>query len=596
MSPARRFGVRWSQCVPLLFRKMQFRKQIPIRTTTGMNSVTSAAGSRLRSFAGRSIAFMVSLGLAIAAPGALQSQQAQAPADSLKPTLLVMITVDQLRGDYPDVFRETLSGGLVRLTREGAWFVNGMQDHANTETAPGHSGALSGRLPRSHGIVLNSAGVPDPQSPLIGGGGAGASPFRFRGTSFMDWLRVQDDRSRALSVSRKDRGAILPLGRAKQAAFWWASDGRFTTSTYYADTLPDWVNAFNARRSVAAMAGRVWNLLLDESRYPEPDTVAAERPGQPVEAYTFPHVLPTDLDSAAQQFANFPWMDSLTVDLALDGLVAMGLGEGPQLDLLAVSLSTTDAVGHTFGPDSRELHDQLIRVDREIGRFLDSLFTLRDRNRVVVALTADHGVSPLPGVPSRYPNSQGVRVNLTPTLQPIQDALVARGLDRSAFRFGSGELRLDRDAFAAAGVDADSVVDVVARQVMEVPGVLRVDRWSDAAKADTLSDHVARRILQMYPDDLIPDLVVTLTPYSAWGNATYHQHGAPHDPDALVPVIFWGAPFAPGRHERRVRVVDIAPTLAAALGVEPLERLDGVVLREALRPEYQARVGGGSRR
>ncbi|HLV25634.1 MAG TPA: alkaline phosphatase family protein [Gemmatimonadales bacterium] len=547
-----------------------------------------------RRYAGRALAVAAAMAAALAAPATVHSQAAA--ADSTSPTLVVMITVDQLRGDYPDVFRSTLSGGLARLTREGAWFVNGMQDHANTETAPGHSGALSGRLPRSHGIVLNAAGVPDEQAPLIGGGGAGASPFRFRGSSFIDWLRMRDPRSRALSVSRKDRGAILPLGRAKQHAFWWASDGRFTTSTYYADSLPDWVNAFNARQSAAALAGRMWTPLLDESRYAEPDTVAAERPGSPVEAYTFPYMVPENAEDAARALPNYPWMDSLTVDIALEGLVKMGLGQGPQIDLLAVSLSTTDAVGHMFGPDSRELHDQVVRVDREIGRFLDSLFTLRDRNRVIVALTADHGVSPLPGVASRYPNSQSVRVNLGPAVTAAREALVARGVGEEAFGFSSGELRLDRGAFAAAGVNADSVVDAFGRAVLQVPGVLRVDRWSDAMRADTTADDVARRILHMYPDDLIPDLVVSLTPYSAWGNATYHQHGAPHDPDALVPVIFWGSPFTAGRHERRVRVVDIAPTISAALGVTPTEKLDGVILREALNPVVRERVGAQPQR
>src|SRR5690606_37014580 len=156
------------------------------------------------------------------------------------------------------------------------------------------------------------------------------------------------------------------------------------------------------------------------------------------------------------------------------------------------------------------------------------------------------------------------------------------------FTFTSGELRLDRDAFAEAGVDPDSVVDVFAREALKVPGVQRVDTWPEVTRADTLTDYVARRILHMYPDDLIPDAVVTLTPHSAWGNATYHQHGAPHDYDAAVPVLFWGEPFAPGRHERPVRVVDIAPTLAHVLGVPPAEPLDGVVLPEALRERAAA--------
>ena len=155
-----------------------------------------------------------------------------APADI--PTLVVFITADQLRADYLDRFGAQLTGGLARLARGGALFTNAFQDHATTETAPGHASTLSGRHPRSTGIVRNTAGVQDPQAPLINGApGPGASPFRFRGSTLIDWLRVKDPRCRALSVSRKDRGAILPLGRAKQEVYWYAADeGRFTTSMY----------------------------------------------------------------------------------------------------------------------------------------------------------------------------------------------------------------------------------------------------------------------------------------------------------------------------------------------------------------------------
>ena len=507
---------------------------------------------------------------------------AQDDADDTHPTLVVLITVDQLRADYPVRFRETLTGGLARLTREAAWY-DGQQDHANTETAPGHATPMAGRFPRSHGIVRNSLGVPDPQHPLLGGGGDPASPFRYRGTSLFDWMRVHDPESRALSVSRKDRGAILPLGRAKQAVFWWTADGRFTTSTYYADTLPDWVNRFNARRSGHALAGREWNLLLDESRYTVPDTVPAERPGRSVEEYTFPYRLPADPDSAAARLQSFPWMDSITVDMALEGIVAMELGAGPHTDFLGLSLSTTDVVGHAYGPDSRELHDQVLRVDREIGRFLDSLFTLRDSRRVIVALTADHGVSPLPGVSSIYPNADGRRVSLTPLLRATRAALEPMGVASASFRLTNGDINMDRGAFARAGVNADSVMDGFIREALALPGVQRAIRWRDLAGMDSTGDHVVRRLMHMYPEDMAPEAVIVLEPYNAWGNATQHQHGAPHDPDAFVPVFFWGTPFAPARHERKVRVVDMAATLAWALGVPPLERLDGVVLTDAFR-------------
>src|SRR5829696_7820415 len=212
---------------------------------------------------------------------------AQAPA----PKLLVFITVDQLRPDYFTRWPGQLTGGLARLWDGGAVFTNAHQDHAVTETAPGHASTMSGRFPRSTGIVSNIYGVSDPQTRLIGAEGLGASPFRFRGSVLTDWMRVKDPRTRAISVSRKDRGAILPLGRAHQTVLWYAGNGTFTTSSYYADTLPAWVRRFNDRRLPQAQAGRAWTLLLPEARYPERDSVMAESGGRGV---TFPHVVPAD--------------------------------------------------------------------------------------------------------------------------------------------------------------------------------------------------------------------------------------------------------------------------------------------------------------
>ena len=193
---------------------------------------------------------------AVAAPVVPTVARAQAPrqaarsaiADAPRPTLVVFFTIDQMRPDYFDRWKGQLTGGLARLDRDGVLYVNAFHDHATTETAPGHSVTMSGRFPAHTGIVRNNAGVGDSAEPLLyGQRGLGASPFRFRGSTLIDWLRTNDPGSRALSVSRKDRGAILPMGRAHQSVYWYGFERGFTTSTYYADTLPAWVQRFNAR-------------------------------------------------------------------------------------------------------------------------------------------------------------------------------------------------------------------------------------------------------------------------------------------------------------------------------------------------------------
>jgi len=523
----------------------------------------------------RHLGFLVALGLpaSMAAP---QSSQAD------RPTLVVMLTIDQLRPDYLTLFEGQLTGGLGRLLRGGAVFLNAFQDHAITETAPGHASVLSGRFPRSTGIMSNSAGVYDPQSPLIGSRGEPASPFRFRGTGLADWLRFSNPRSQALSVSRKDRGAILPMGRAKQAVFWFAqSNGSFTTSRYYVDTLPSWVQAFNDRRLPHAFAGKAWDLLLDASEYPEPDSVSTESAGRD---YAFPHRFPQDPAQTAAQIAGYPMMDQLTLAFALEGVRQMKLGTGDGTDLLAVSLSTTDAVGHRFGPDSREIHDQVLRLDQYLGAFLDTLYALRDSSRIVLALTSDHGVTPLPATRSRSPNQGAGWVNVLPAVIPLFASLRAAGVDTSSFRFEDGVLYLEDTAISRAGLRSDAVVRAFSTELMKIRGVLRVDRVATLASRDTSRDDIARRWLHMLPPDLPAVAVVTLRPYWYWREWTYTTHGTPHDSDAAVPIIFYGAGIKPGRSDRRVLVVDIAPTLAAIADVRPLEVLDGRVLREVIRP------------
>ena len=517
----------------------------------------------------------LALALFAAMPRA-QGQNAPAPQP---PKLLVFITVDQLTPDYFDRYGAQLTGGLGRLLKGGAVFTNAFQDHATTETAPGHASTMSGRFPRSTGIVLNAAGVPDLEAPLIGGGGLGASPFRFRGGTLIDWLRMKDPRARALSVSRKDRGAILPLGRAHQSVYWYAFDGRFTTSRYYADTLPTWVQQFNARRVPQRSAGRAWTLLLPESSYPEPDSVPVESGGQDI---VFPHRQSADTAQAAADFPAFPWMDELTADMALAGLGELQLGRGPSTDILAVSFSTTDAIGHRFGYESREIHDQILRLDRTLGAFLDSLYKLRDSSTVAIALTADHGVTPTPELVQQRTHAPAYRVDLSSLAAAYRGALIARGLDSAAFVFEDAMLFVDQPAFARAGLEPSAAIHSFQADALKVPGVARADTRSMLARADTSRDPIARRWLHSLPDDFSVALVVTLAPNSVWGSYATGIHGGPSDHDAHVPLIFYGRWFKAGRYGEFARTVDIAPTLARVINVTPAEVLDGHVLTNAL--------------
>jgi predicted AlkP superfamily pyrophosphatase or phosphodiesterase len=510
----------------------------------------------------------------------LVSIAAGLPVGVPKPRLVVVITVDQLRPDYLDRYRPQLRSGFAMLLKAGASFTDAYQDHAITETAPGHSTILSGRWPVHTGISRNTVGVQDAAAPLIGVKGAGASPRRFRGTELFDWLKAADPNARALSVSRKDRGAILPIGRAKESVYWYQS-GYFTTSRYYADSLPVWVRAFNARRAPFRAAGASWDLVLPPRDYAEPDSVAYENGGSD---FTFPHRLPADSGQAAAALAGVPTMDSLTLAFALEGVRALQLGSRGATDLLAVSLSTTDAVGHTFGPDSREIHDQVVRLDRYLGWFLQQLFMRYGKGNVLIVLTADHGVTPFPERSRALGRKTAIRVIPDSVIASVNAALDQRAGGGDWLQFESGMLLVpDRAKLFGEGVNADSVIADVAARLRALPGVARVDRLVDLAARDTADPVVRRWLHQARPEDGV-ELVVLLAPYAIWSypNLPIAMHGQPTELDAHVPLILWGTGIRRGAYSGRVSTVDIAPTLARLLDLTPTEPLDGRVLSEAL--------------
>ena len=521
-------------------------------------------------------AYLLLLGLSTLAP-------VRAEAQKDKPTLVVFLTIDQMRSDYIDRWSSQLTGGLARLRDHGAFFTNAFQDHANTETAPGHSVTMSGRFPRSTGIISNINGVSDPQAPLLTSSDPAASPYRFRGSVLMDWIRMRDQKSRGLSISRKDRGAILPMGRAKQNVFWYAtSNGEFTTSRYYADTLPTWIKTVNARHFTQNHAGQAWNLLLPAASYTEPDSEPLEHAGRD---FTFPHVIPADPTRAATELPYTPFIDELVLSGALEGLRALSIGAGTSTDILAISLSATDYVGHRYGPDSREQHDNIIRLDRALGVFIDSLYKLRDSANIVFALTADHGVTPFPELVARRAGKAApVRYDVAPAVAATQAALRAANIEPMAINVEGSMVFVDRDAFTRARENPEPYLKRLADALKATPGIARVSRVRDITPNDTVSDPVARRWYHMLPPDSPVEYVFTPAEGLYPKGATVAEHGVPYDNDAHVPVIFYGPWFKAGRYAEHALVADMAPTLAKVVGVPPIERLDGRVLERAIAP------------
>jgi arylsulfatase A-like enzyme len=505
-----------------------------------------------------------------------ESGSCQEPAGP--PRLVVLIAVDQMRPDYFTRWKDQLTGGLKRLYEGGAFYARGEQDHAITETAPGHATMLSGRSPASTGVVTNELGVTDPEAPLLGMPGPGASPRRFRGTTLYDWMAAADPQTRVLSVSRKDRGAILTIGRARVPVYWYQS-GYFTTSTWYTDTLPAWVRTWNGKRRFHALAGQSWDLLLPADRYAEPDSQPWERGGSGI---AFPHPFSTDTARVLLEVAAAPAMDALTLDFALEGVKRLGLGKRNGADLLSVALSTTDVVGHVWGPDSRELHDMIIRLDRMLGTFMDDLAKVVPRERIVWVLTSDHGVTSFP----EYTRAQGrmaARVSGDTVAFHAESFLSSVHGKPFGIDFTNGLLYGDTVALHQAGVNVDSLASALASSLARLTGVTRIHTPRLLAKAAE-TDLDAQRWKRTIPPDFAWLAAASLAPGHIWTfSPSTTTHGSSNADDVLVPIVFMGRGIRPGIHTR-ARTVDIGPTLAALLGVKPLEPVEGKPLPEVIRP------------
>lgn len=494
---------------------------------------------------------------------------------SESPRLVVHLTVDQFRPDYLIRLEGEFSGGFKRLMTEGVLYLRGEQAHASTETAPGHATLLSGRWPSGTEVLTNNRGVPDPSVRLIdvapdGYRVAGASPRGFVGSSLHDWMVAADPETRALSVSYKDRGAILSMGRARAPVFWYA-DGKFTTSTWYADTLPDWVEAWNANDPITRLQGRVWSPLRPIESYPEADYRPFENGGAD---NTFPHRLPNDRQQAIRDIQYFPVFDSLTLDLALAGSKELGLGTRDGTDLLAVSLSITDKLGHRYGPESLEMHDHLLRLDQDLDWFLDSLESLVGSDQLVVTLSADHGGQPFPR------DGRGGWLDLKDLTSDLNEwGKSELGIDVAADE-DRGLVFANVTDLAESGVDVDSLRRALADTVSRIPGIRTVYTPETLAGNREYDALMWRRLI---PEDLEYLIAASVDPWWLWtGVLTITDHGTTNRIDALVPIIIRAPGLRAKIVDRAVSVVDLAPTIAALIGVAPTETIHGRPLVEVI--------------
>ena len=498
--------------------------------------------------------------LAILAPAV--HPQVQPP----RPKLVLAIAIDQFRYDYLTRFRADYTGGLKTLLTQGAVFTNARYTHVPTVTAIGHSTFLSGATPAMSGVIGNEwidrnsgktvTSVTDASVQLLGGSEnpTGSSPRRMLVSTLGDELKMADPRTKVVGISLKDRSAILPAGHMADGAFWFDNNsGAFVSSTYYFPDLPTWVKEFNGAHPADRYAGKQWNAKTFEA--PGPKLYAS---------------LPAS-----------PWGNELIEAFAERAVQSMHFGRGSQTDLLAISFSSNDYVGHANGPDDPSVHDMADRTDKLIAKLFAFLEGYVGMRNVLVVLTADHGVSPVPEVNEKR-HMPGGRLTTQPG-DAVQQALAGRyGAAKWVLASLDFGIFLDWKLIDGKKLNRREVREVAVNAVIDLPHIFRAYTYDAIAHGEVPNDLVGQLITNGFYPPRSADVFYIPEPYWLSGK-TGTSHGTPFGYDTHVPVIFMGPGIRSGTYNQAIRPNDIAPTLATLLSVETPSGSVGRPLSEILK-------------
>jgi hypothetical protein len=535
---------------------------------------------------------------------ALATAHPAAAADPDRPRLLVLVYFDQLRGDYLGRWQEAFpDGGFRRITSEGAWFTNCHYPYGYTVTAAGHASVATGCSPAIHGVVGNdwydraagksvncvgsdrheqvpsrtAEGADDDEKK---GARGGVSPERMLKPSIADALKdATDGKAKVVALSLKNRGAALPGGKHPDAAYWIdGGTGTFVTSTYYRDAVHPWVAEYNRAKPADRWRGKTWDRLrpdLDYAALSGPDDTAGESLGAG-QGRTFPHpFVPADPKAKPAYYSAVlasPFGNDLVLDLAEKAIDAEHLGADDVPDLLSLSFSSNDLVGHAWGPDSQEVLDVTLRSDRTVKRLLDVLDAKVGKGRYVLALTADHGVCPLPEV-SRAHGRDAARVQSAtgPKIEKFLAEKYGKGAVKWLQAISGPWVYLNAAAVRAAGTNPANVEAALAAWLAKQDGVQAAYTRTQLTADGPAGDDVARIVKQSFFPARSGDVYVLLKPYylASGKLGTGTTHGTPYEYDTHVPLVVYGAGVTPGVHKERVAPLAAAPILAAAAGVAP---------------------------
>ena len=505
------------------------------------------------------------------------------------PRLVVILVIDQFRGDYlnryHDEFRED---GFRLLLDRGAVFTDCEYDYANTRTAPGHATLLTGAYSNGHGIMANEwwdperrnakgalepgrvTSVWDAKTKFVGVADAGegaASPHNLHASTLGDELKLATQgKARVFAISLKDRASILPGGFSANGAFWIEKDsGAWITSNYYQDQLPDWIQEFNGGKRLQ----KYWNVdWKDKDGHVLRTTSSKNKDGKPVGFY--------------EAVGSTPFGNDYEFEFARELIAREKLGSGPATDLLVISLSANDILGHQVGPDSPELHAMALALDTQLSGFFGFLGQQIGLANVWIALTADHGVAPIPTV------AQALRIPAigfdSKELKARINALIAASASVAKAEFVKDldypTAWLDDKAFAAIHMKEADAERAVGEALLQI-GMQGYYTKSQLATGAVPADEMGTRYLHSYSPLGGWYVLGVPAPYTL-GSKSGTDHASPYHYDTHVPLALYGLAFRPGIYRTHAEPVDLAPTLASLLGINAPSHSTGRVLTEAL--------------
>ncbi|HEX8516067.1 MAG TPA: alkaline phosphatase PafA [Bacteroidia bacterium] len=503
----------------------------------------------------------------------------------VKPKLVVGIVVDQMRYDY--IYRywnKFGTDGFKRLVNEGYFCRNTNFNYVPTYTGPGHASVYTGTTPSVHGIIANDwydkktgRNLYCAEDNSVSGVGTTAnegkrSPVNNLSTTITDELRISSNmKSKVIGIALKDRSAIMPAGHAANAAYWYdGSAGGFITSTYYMKELPAWVQDFNKKELPKKYLSQSWNLLLPLDQYTEslPDNNKYEGYLKGETGPVFPHDLPGLMaaNGGLNLIRSTPFGNSYTKDFAIEVIKNENMGKSGATDFLAISFSSPDYIGHTWGPNSVEQEDDYLRLDKDLAEFLKFLDTQLGKENVLVFLTADHAAPEVPSylidlkIPAGYVDEGKMNADLKGYLKYLYgDTLVLSMSNQQVF--------LDHKAIELKNLNLKQVQESCTALLQKMDGVAEV--LTATTMNNSSFTEGARYLMQNgYNAKRSGDILINYQP--AW--VDYHRtgttHGSPYSYDTHVPLIFYGWNVSPGSSADQVNITDIAATLAMMLNIQ----------------------------